>query len=179
MSANAFHRRSSRRFPPSGWARPGLIAGGAVLCVGLVLWFTLRPAEEDRVRARFDELAELVSGRPSPGLMGKAKVVGAFRDLFLDPVVVEAPSAPVNGVFEPDRLAALFLSALDAGVGVEVSFATEGIEITGEDLARVDAKVSARIVEPGGPVQEETGPARVELRKVEGSWKFSSFEDAR
>mgnify|MGYP006269364073 FL=1 len=155
------------------WVLPAAVLVGAA-----VAWFFfLRSSEENRIRERFAELEEIASRPPSAGLLGKAEVIGRFRELFADPVALETPRAPVSGIRSPDELAATYLSLVEAGSSFELSIDPGPIEFPSDDVARAEAKIDARVTRPGGRTRSETGSVLAELRKTEGDWKFALFRE--
>ncbi len=159
-----------------GVSRPVLIILAVSVLAAVALWFGLRKTGEERVRARFSELLEVLDEPPASGLMGRARVVADFRDLFADPVVIEARQAPVNGTFTPDQLAGLYLSAVESGVRVEVEMDVGGVEFPEEGVAVADVEVRGEVIRPGGQRRARKGKARVELRLLEGEWQFAFFQ---
>lgn len=144
-----------------------------------VWWFVLRPSAEHEVRQQFEELSALVSEPPADGLMGKAKVLGGFRELFLDPVAIDSPAAGLDGLYSPQELAGAYLSAVQSGGVLDLSFDPGRIEFTETGEAHLEAGVVATITKPGGRAREESGRIAVELRETGGEWLFSSFEEVR
>ncbi len=142
-------------------------------------WFGLRPSAEQEVRQRFEKLSALVAQPPAAGLMGKAKVVGGFRDLFLDPVAIDSPAAGLDGLYSPQQLASAYFSALQSGGTLTVAFDPGRIDFTETGEARVKVNVTATVTQPGKRSRVESGHFEVELRNAEGEWLFSSFDEVR
>lgn len=152
-----------------------VVFAGALLAIW---WFVLRPSEEGEIRERFSELTELVSEPLPEGVIAKARILGGFRDLFADPVAIDSDSAGLAGLYSPDKLTGIYFSALRSGAVVKILLKPGRIELPETGVARVEAVVSATVTKASGTRQEESGRMRVELREIDGDWKFASFVEA-
>lgn len=148
----------------------------AFLAVGY--WIFFHQSEEDRIKAPFHELEELVSEDIAPGLMGKARVVQTFRRIFQPQVVLETPSAPVSGVYTPEELAGVYLSMREAGAQINVRFRSLSIQSITGSRALVRTQVEASVDEPSGRVATHGAELNVTLEQDEdGRWRFDHFRE--
>jgi phosphoribosylformylglycinamidine synthase len=157
-----------RRFLPHA----GIVAGLAL--AGWALFG--RTSEEDRIRAKLDELAEAVAVRgvePNLVLRG-ARIRRAFGELFVQNVAIRVPE----------------LTSVDSGRAELVGLATQAVQLyehASVDLSglriEIDApkasamahgEASLSAVRHGGTREMDTRTVALRFDKLEGDWRIVS-----
>ena len=147
-----------------------------LLLVGWIILILL-PTDEEKIESLFDELSEIASKTEDASTLSDAMVVKDFRELFAPKVVISIRSkARIAGEHTNQSLAQLYGRLRVASRRMELrSEQIEKISI-GESLAVYSVKFFAGWTGKGGNVVNEDAHSRVELRKIDGDWKFSRID---
>ncbi len=148
-----------------------------ILLLAIVMTLLLLPSEEEKIESLFYELSEVASKTQDASTLADAMVVKDFRELFAPKVVISIRSkARIAGEHTNQGLAQLYGRLRVASRRMELrSEQLEKISI-GESLAVYSAKFFAGWTGKGGNVVNEDAHSRVELRKIDGDWKFSQID---
>ena len=147
-----------------------------LLLVGWIILILL-PTDEEKIESLFDELSEIASKTEDASTLTDAMVVKDFRELFAPKVVISIRSkARIAGEHTNQSLAQLYGRLRVASRRMELrSEQIEKISI-GESLGVYSVKFFAGWTGKGGNVVNEDAHSRVELRKIDGDWKFSRID---
>ena len=147
-----------------------------LLLVGWIILILL-PTDEEKIESLFDELSEIASKTEDASTLSDAMVVKDFRELFAPKVVISIRSkARIAGEHTNQSLAQLYGRLRVASRRMELrSEQIEKISI-GESLGVYSVKFFAGWTGKGGNVVNEDAHSRVELRKIDGDWKFSQID---
>ena len=147
-----------------------------LLLVGWIILILL-PSDEEKIESLFDELSEIASKTEDASTLTDAMVVKDFRELFAPKVVISIRSkARIAGEHTNQSLAQLYGRLRVASRRMELrSEQIEKISI-GESLGVYSVKFFAGWTGKGGNVVNEDAHSRVELRKIDGDWKFSRID---
>ena len=155
-----------------------MVTGVLILlpCLCLLVWL-LWPSDEEKIESLFDELSEVASKTVDASTLSDAMVVKDFRELFAPKVVISIRSkARIAGEHTNQGLAQLYGRLRVSSRRMELrSEQIEKISI-GESLAVYSVKFFAGWTGKGGNVVNEDAHSRVELRKIDGDWKFSQID---
>ena len=147
-----------------------------LLLVGWIILILL-PTDEEKIESLFDELSEIASKTEDASTLTDAMVVKDFRELFAPKVVISIRSkARIAGEHTNQSLAQLYGRLRVASRRMELrSEQIEKISIS-ESLAVYSVKFFAGWTGKGGNVVNEDAHSRVELKKIDGDWKFSQID---
>ena len=147
-----------------------------LLLVGWIILILL-PSDEEKIESLLDELSEIASKTEDASTLSDAMVVKDFRELFAPKVVISIRSkARIAGEHTNQSLAQLYGRLRVASRRMELrSEQIEKISI-GESLGVYSVKFFAGWTGKGGNVVNEDAHSRVELRKIDGDWKFSRID---
>ena len=147
-----------------------------LLLVGWIILLLL-PTDEEKIESLFDELSEIASKTEDASTLSDAMVVKDFRELFAPKVVISIRSkARIAGEHTNQSLAQLYGRLRVASRRMELrSEQIEKISI-GESLGVYSVKFFAGWTGKGGNVVNEDAHSKVELRKIDGDWKFSRID---
>jgi hypothetical protein len=155
-----------------------LIAALLILAATAVWYWGFRSSEEDRIRTRLNELAEVISNPPSEGLLGKAKVISSFQKLLANPVILETQYYAARGIRSPKELAAGYLGLLQSGQTITLSFDSPSINFPSENEAKLKTTISASLSRAGQTERTESGTLFITLGKNDqNDWVFERFSE--
>ena len=145
-------------------------------CLCLLVWL-LWPSEEEQIRSHFDELCEIASKKEAASAISDAMVVKDFRKLFAPKITISIRSkAKIAGEHTDQELSQRYgrlrLASSRMGLRYE-NLKFLGIE---EQVARVSVKFFASWTGKSGKTIREDAHTEVELKKIDGDWKFSQID---
>ena len=148
-----------------------------ILLLAVVMTLFLLPTEEEKIEFLFYELSEVASKTEDASTLSDAMVVKDFRELFAPKVLISIRSkARIAGEHSNQGLAQLYGRLRVASRRMELrSEQIEKISIS-ESVAVYSVKFFAGWTGKGGNVVNEDAHSRVELRKIDGDWKFSQID---
>lgn len=153
--------------------RQAAIVAAAVIVSGALLHWMLRDGESERVRRRFDRLAELAEVVPGAHIVATGLSSRGLADLFTDPATLRTPLHDLGGTYSRQQIAQNAL-ALKGGcerltltfVDLETRFPSPGNAVS---------TVTARLkgVHRTGGEFAETRELECRLVKADGEWRFA------
>ena len=148
-----------------------------ILLLVVVMILVLLPTEEEKIESLFHELSEVTSKTEDASTLSDAMVVKDFRELFAPKVIISIRSkARIAGEHSNQGLAQLYGRLRVASRRMELrSEQIEKISIS-ESVAVYSVKFFAGWTGKGGNVVNEDAHSRVELKKIDGDWKFSQID---
>ncbi len=148
-----------------------------ILLLAVVMTLFLLPTEEEKIEFLFYELSEVASKTEDASTLSDAMVVKDFRELFAPKVLISIRSkARIAGEHSNQGLAQLYGRLRVASRRMELRCEQiEKISIS-ESVAVYSVKFFAGWTGKGGNVVNEDAHSRVELRKIDGDWKFSQID---
>ena len=148
-----------------------------ILLLAVVMILLLLPTEEEKIEFLFYELSEVASKTEDASTLSDAMVVKDFRELFAPKVVISIRSkARIAGEHSNQGLAQLYGRLRVASRRMELRCEQiEKISIN-KSVAVYSVKFFAGWTGKGGNVVNEDAHSRVELRKIDGDWKFSQID---
>jgi ketosteroid isomerase-like protein len=149
-----------------------LLAVFAVVAAWLA-WKTLFPSEEQRIRARLDEIVDTVN---APSADGLAKLADAARlvSFFTEDVTID-PGVPYPTMRGRDAIVAAAAAAGRAAGGFELSFVDVQVAVgDGGDTATAHLTVTLTWtnVQSGAPTMDAR-EVELALRKEAGEWRVA------
>ena len=148
-----------------------------ILLLAVVMTLFLLPTEEEKIEFLFYELSEVASKTEDASTLSDAMVVKDLRELFAPKVLISIRSkARIAGEHSNQGLAQLYGRLRVASRRMELRCEQiEKISIS-ESVAVYSVKFFAGWTGKGGNVVNEDAHSRVELRKIDGDWKFSQID---
>ena len=148
-----------------------------ILLLAVVMTLFLLPTEEEKIEFLFYELSEVASKTEDASTLSDAMVVKDFRELFAPKVLISIRSkARIAGEHSNQGLAQLYGRLRVASRRMELRCEQiEKISIN-KSVAVYSVKFFAGWTGKGGNVVNEDAHSRVELRKIDGDWKFSQID---
>ena len=154
-----------------------MVTGVLILlpCLCLLVWL-LWPSDEEQIRSQFDELCEITSKTEDASAISDAMVVKDFRKLFAPKITISIRSkAKIAGEHTDHELSQKYgrlrLASRRMGLGYD-NLKFLAIE---EQVARVSVQFFASWTGKSGKTIREDAHTEVELKKIDGDWKFSQI----
>jgi len=154
-----------------------MVTGVLILlpCLCLLVWL-LWPSDEEQIRSQFEELCEIASKTEDASAISDAMVVKGFRKLFAPKITISIRSkAKIAGEHTDHELSQQYgrLRLASSRMGLRYdNLKFLGIE---EQVARVSVQFFASWTGKSGKTISEDAHTEVELRNIEGDWKFSQI----
>ena len=152
-----------------------MVTGVLILlpCLCLLVWL-LWSSDEEQIRSQFEELCEIASKTEDASAISDAMVVKDFRKLFAPKITISIRSkAKIAGEHTDHELSQQYgrLRLASSRMGLRHdNLKFLGIE---EQVARVSVKFFASWTGKSGKTIREDADTEVELKKIDGDWKFS------
>jgi len=151
---------------------PIALACVSALLLGYAIFFW--PNDEEKIRARLDELSEALRQTESETnvVVRGARIHGAFSDIFTKEVSVRAPELGPLGSSRKE------LAATAASTGArfrtaDVSFDAVQIALDpGKQHADVTSTATLTALEHGGGMRRDTREVELDFEKVDGDWRI-------
>jgi ketosteroid isomerase-like protein len=135
-------------------------------------WKTLFPSEEQRIRARLDQIVDTVNTPPADGL-GQIADAARLASYFTEDATID-PGAPYPTLRGRDAIVAAAAAAGRAAGGFELSFAD--VEVTVRDADTAAAHLTLTLtwtnVQTGAPTMDAR-EVELALRKEAGEWRVA------
>ncbi len=147
------------------------------LTVALLLFWLFYPTEEEQILARFEELSDIASKSDIASAIADALVLEDFRDIFAPQVYLKTGGrARLAGQYTDRELMQLYGRIRLQSKRLSLRF--ENIEIL--SLSETDATTTADVHAEGtdnirASNRVESFHAKINLRKIDGDWKFRQF----
>jgi len=154
-----------------------MVTGVLILlpCLCLLVWL-LWPSDEEQIRSQFEELCEIASKTEDASAISDAMVVKGFRKLFAPKITISIRSkAKIAGEHTDHELSQQYGRLRIASRRMSLKYENLNFISIDDDTATVSAKFFASWSGKSGKTISEDAHTEVELRKIEGDWKFSQI----
>ncbi|MBT3567729.1 MAG: SnoaL-like domain-containing protein [Opitutae bacterium] len=145
--------------------------------VALLLFWLFYPSDEEQILARFEELSDIASKSGAASTIADALVLEDFRDLFAPQVSLRTGGTARHSDEYTDRELVQLYGRIRLQ-SKRLSLRFENIEIL--SVVETDATTTADVHAEGtdnirDPHRVESFHAQIDLRKIDGDWKFRQF----
>ena len=149
----------------------GIFFSGIIL-LGWLLW----PSDRERIENLFDDLCEVTSKTEDASAISDAMVVKDFRKFFAPKIAISIRSkAKIAGEHTDHELSQQYGRLRIASRRMSLKYENLNFISIDDDTATVSAKFFASWSGKSGKTISEDAHTEVELRKIEGDWKFSQI----
>ena len=149
----------------------GIFLSGIIL-LGWLLW----PSDRERIENLFDDLCEVTSKTEDASAISDAMVVKDFRKFFAPKIAISIRSkAKIAGEHTDHELSQQYGRLRIASRRMGLKYENLNFISIDDDTATVTAKFFASWTGKSGKTINEDAHTEVELRKIEGDWKFSQI----
>ena len=149
----------------------GIFLSGIIL-LGWLLW----PSDRERIENLFDDLCEVTSKTEDASAISDAMVVKDFRKFFAPKIAISIRSkAKIAGEHTDHELSQQYGRLRIASRRMGLKYENLNFISIDDETATVSAKFFASWTGKSGKTISENAHTEVELRKIEGDWKFSQI----
>ena len=149
----------------------GIFFSGIIL-LGWLLW----PSDRERIENLFDDLCEVTSKTEDASAISDAMVVKDFRKFFAPKIAISIRSkAKIAGEHTDHELSQQYGRLRIASRRMSLKYENLNFISIDDETATVSAKFFASWTGKSGKTINEDAHTEVELRKIEGDWKFSQI----
>lgn len=149
----------------------GIFFSGIIL-LGWLLW----PSDRERIENLFDDLCEVTSKTEDASAISDAMVVKDFRKFFAPKITISIRSkAKIAGEHTDHELSQQYGRLRIASRRMGLKYENLNFISIDDETATVSAKFFASWSGKSGKTISEDAHTEVELRKIEGDWKFSQI----
>ena len=149
----------------------GIFLSGIIL-LGWLLW----PSDRERIENLFDDLCEVTSKTEDASAISDAMVVKDFRKFFAPKITISIRSkAKIAGEHTDHELSQQYGRLRIASRRMSLKYENLNFISIDDETATVSAKFFASWSGKSGKTINEDAHTEVELRKIEGDWKFSQI----
>ena len=151
-------------------------SAGIFLTVVIFLGWLLWPGDRERIENLFDDLCEVTSKTEDASAISDAMVVKDFRKFFAPKITISIRSkAKIVGEHTDHELSQQYGRLRLASSRMGLKYENLNFISIDDDTATVSAKFFASWTGKSGKTISENAHTEVELRKIEGDWKFSQI----
>ena len=151
-------------------------SAGIFLTVVIFLGWLLWPSDRERIENLFDDLCEVTSKTEDASAISDAMVVKDFRKFFAPKITISIRSkAKIAGEHTDHELSQQYGRLRIASRRMSLKYENLNFISIDDDTATVSAKFFASWTGKSGKTISENAHTEVELRKIEGDWKFSQI----
>ena len=151
-------------------------SAGIFLTVVIFLGWLLWPGDRERIENLFDDLCEVTSKTEDASAISDAMVVKDFRKLFAPKITISIRSkAKIAGEHTDHELSQQYGRLRIASRRMSLKYENLNFISIDDETATVSAKFFASWTGKSGKTISEDAHTEVELRKIEGDWKFSQI----
>ena len=151
-------------------------SAGIFLTVVIFLGWLLWPSDRERIENLFDDLCEVTSKTEDASAISDAMVVKDFRKFFAPKITISIRSkAKIAGEHTDHELSQQYGRLRIASRRMSLKYKNLNFISIDDDTATVSAKFFASWSGKSGKTISEDAHTEVELRKIEGDWKFSQI----
>ena len=134
----------------------------------------LLPSDEEQIRSQFDELCEIASKTEAASAISDAMVVKDFRKLFAPKITISIRSkAKIAGEHTDHELSQQYGRLRLASSRMGLRYENLNFISIENQVARVSVQFFASWTGKSGKTIREDAHTKVELKKIDGDWKFS------
>ena len=157
-----------------GLSRRTLIAVAAAFWLGFVAWLLLSDSDEEKIRARLDQLAHVVGSSPDENMAFRAlRLKSKFEELLALNVALAAPELPTT----TGRTELTQLAASASRLFGEFSVSIGDTEITIDKKRREANAVSAvTLTSSSTDYKREERRVRFTFHEYDGEWQVSRID---
>ena len=149
----------------------GIFFSGIIL-LGWLLW----PSDRERIENLFDDLCEVTSKTEDASAISDAMVVKDFRKFFAPKIAISIRSkAKIAGEHTDHELSQQYGRLRIASRRMSLKYENLNFISIDDETATVSAKFFASWTGKSGKTIIEDAHTEVEIRKIEGDWKFSQI----
>ena len=143
----------------------------------LLLFWLFYASDEEQILARFEELSDIASKSGAASTIADALVLEDFRDLFAPQVSLRTGgTARHSGEYTDRELVQLYGRIRLQSKRLSLRFENIKILSVGETDATTTVDVHAEGTDNiRDPHRVESFHAKIDLRKIDGDWKFRQF----
>lgn len=136
----------------------------------------LLESEEDKIRKRFRELADLVEKQPDETKLVMAQKARKIGALATRPCTVSVPEYKAAGTYMPQEIARRMIMGRTRFIQLSLEFFDLSIDVL-DDL-NADAVLTARVegLRLNNEPFEDTHEISCRLKKIDGQWLFNQVE---
>ena len=144
-------------------------------CLCLIVWLLL-PSDEEQIRTQLEELCEIASKTEDASAISDAMVVKDFRKLFAPKITISIRSkAKITGEHTDHELSQQYGRLRLASSRMSLRYDNLKFLAIKDQVARISVKLFASWTGKSGKTIREDAHTEVELKKIEGDWKFSQI----
>ena len=145
-------------------------------CLCLLVWL-LWPSDEEQIRSQFEELCEIASKTEDASAISDAMVVKDFRKLFAPKITISIRSkAKIAGEHTDHELSQQYGRLRLASSRMGLRYENLYFISIEDQVARVSVQFFASWTGKSGKTIREDAQTEVELRKIDGDWRFSQID---
>jgi hypothetical protein len=154
-----------------------MIIAALAVVVGVVAVVYLLPSEQRKIKKQFAALSDEVSKEQGESLLAMAYTAQTLPKLFDTNCAITVKAEMITGSYTPEEIASLAARARTQFSTLKLSFSDLKIDISEKNLAKVE--LTARLVGKGTNNEgvNEVRELMVTLKKCDGRWLFSSFDE--
>ena len=155
-----------------------MVLGGAGIFLSVVIFlgWLLWPSDRERIENLFDDLCEVTSKTEDASAISDAMVVKDFRKFFAPKIAISIRSkAKIAGEHTDHELSQQYGRLRIASRRMSLKYEDLSFVSIDDETATVSAKFFASWTGKSGKTISENAHTEVELRKIEGDWKFSQI----
>lgn len=155
-----------------------MVIGGAGIFLSVVIFlgWLLWPSDRERIENLFDDLCEVTSKTEDASAISDAMVVKDFRKFFAPKIAISIRSkAKIAGEHTDHELSQQYGRLRIASRRMGLKYENLNFISIDDETATVSAKFFASWTGKSGKTINEYAHTEVELRKIEGDWKFSQI----
>ena len=144
-------------------------------CLCLLIWLLL-PGDEEQIRTQLEELCEIASKTEAASAISDAMVVKDFRKLFAPKITISIRSkAKIAGEHTDHELSQQYGRLRLASSRMGLRYENLYFISIEDQVARVSVQFFASWTGKSGKTIREDAHTEVELKKIDGDWKFSQI----
>jgi len=155
-----------------------LAATAVLVALAVLLFLKLRPNEEKEIRRQIDALAARFSKHAGESSSVMAVKMHSLPDLFADELQLEMLGFPFNGVYRQAEISSHIARARTQFQTIDLMFHDVDVQI--QDAENAVATLTGRLIieraNDKAPA-EDVREVMCRLRKIDGDWRFTSFEE--
>ena len=141
-------------------------------CLCLLIWLLL-PGDEEQIRTQLEELCEIASKTEAASAISDAMVVKDFRKLFAPKITISIRSkAKIAGEHTDHELSQQYGRLRLASSRMGLRYENLNFISIENQVARVSVQFFASWTGKSGKTIREDAHTEVELKKIDGDWKF-------
>jgi ketosteroid isomerase-like protein len=142
-------------------------------------WWRMHPSVEKVVAKRMAQFAECVSKSDGEGNAAMAIKMNNLPGFLDDNVAIEVQSDMVDGTYTATDLTSQVARARAICSKLELTFHDVTVNVQSSDTAVATCTARLTAASKTGDSQSETREINATLKKVDGKWRFTRFEEVQ